>query len=77
MHCRHADRRRIERLARGEASFDRRKTRNAELCRGLSRNGRVAVDYGDKLDCNARLFELAVDAKMVAPEGSRSNDGDA
>ena len=42
-----------------------------------SGDSRVVVDYSGELDGLAHVLQLAVDAKMVAPEGPRSYDGNA
>jgi hypothetical protein len=76
MHRRHTDRRGIERPYRSQTSLDRLESRNAKLSRSLSRNRTVTIDHSSKLNCFAGLFQLTIDAKMVAPEGSRSNNSD-
>ena len=77
MHGGHADRGSIERACCRQTLLDGREAGYAELCCGFGGDGWVAVDDGGKLDRLTCLFELTIDAKMVAPEGSRSNNGDA
>jgi hypothetical protein len=77
MHRRHTDRRRIKSSNRRQTSLNRRKPRNPELLRSLSRNRGVAIDNASKFDRLTRLLEFTIDTKMVAPEGSRSNKGNA
>src|ERR1700733_12217282 len=82
MHGRHTDRRGIERPHRSQTRLDclegwRLESGNAERLRGFGRNSIVAVDYSGKLDRLAGLLQLTIDAKVIAPERSRSNDGDA
>ena len=60
-----------------EAGLDGCEAGYGELLRGVGGDGGVTVDDGDELDGFAGLFEFAVDTKVVAPEGSRSDDGDA
>ena len=74
MFGRHADRCGIERSRRSQAGLNRCEGWNAEFLRSFGSDGSVAVDYSGQLDGFARLLELAIDAKVVAPEGSRAND---
>jgi hypothetical protein len=76
MHRRHTDRRGIKRPRR-QTRLDRLKAGYPKLLRGLRSNARVAVDHTNKLDRQPRLLELTIYAKMVAPEGPCSNNGDA
>jgi hypothetical protein len=75
MYRRHTDRSRIQPANRRQASLDRRKPGNPELCRGISSNRSIAIDHTNQLDSLTRLFKLTIDPKMVPPEGSRSNNG--
>ena len=59
----------------GEGCFDRRKGGDGEFLCGFGCDGGVGVDDGGELDGLAALFEFAVDAKVVAAEGSGSDDG--
>ena len=77
MHRRHADRSSIERTHRRQARLNSLKARHPELSRGFRSDSRVAVHHSSKLNRLPRLFQLAIDAKMIAPEGSRSNHGNA
>ena len=77
MDGRDADRRRVERTDCGETGLDRLEAGNAELCGGFGGDGRVAVDHCGELYLLACLLELAVDAKMIAPECSGSDNGNA
>ena len=76
MHRRHADRRGIERADGCQTSLDRLEGWNVEPLRGFSCNRGVVVDDSRKLDWLACLLEFAIDAKMVAPEGSGSDNSD-
>ena len=71
-----ADRGSVE-LPCGEGGFDGSECVDAEFLPGFLGDVGVAVDDGGKLYGLAALFEFAVDAEMVATEGSGSYDGDA
>ena len=77
MHGWDADRGGVERARCGEALFDGGEGGDAEFCCGFGGGGGVAVDDGGELDGLAGLFEFAVDTEMIAPEGARSDNGDA
>src|SRR5882757_865907 len=77
MHRRHTDRSSVERPYPSQARLDGREARHAELRSSFSRHSRVAVHHRRKHNRLARLLKLTVDAKMIAPEGSRSNHGNA
>ena len=67
----------IERACGGEAGVDGFEGGNVEVQRGFGGDGGIAVDDGCELDRFAGALELAVDAEVVAPEGSRTDNGDA
>ena len=73
----HADGCGIETPGTGKTGLDGFEAGNAELLRSFRHNSRVGINHCGKLDRLARLFQLAIDAKMVAPEGPRPNDSDA
>ena len=77
MYRRHTDRSRIEPPNRRQTSLNRRKARSPEPLRSLSSNSGVAIDHTNQLDSLTRLFKLTINTKMVPPEGSRSNNGNA
>jgi hypothetical protein len=76
MHRRHTDRSSIKRPRR-QTRLDRLEAGYTKPLRGLRSNARVAVDHSNKLDRLPRLLKLTIYAKMVAPEGPCSNNGDA
>ena len=72
-----ADGRGVERACGCEGGFDSAECRDAEFLPGFLGDVGVAVDDGGELYGLAALFKFAIDAKMVATEGSGSDDGDA
>jgi hypothetical protein len=67
----------VEWVRRSEALFDGGEAGDAEFLCGFGGGSGAAVDDGGELDGLAGLFELAIDAEMIAPEGSGSDNGDA
>jgi hypothetical protein len=67
----------MERRDRGQTGFNRLEGGNTELCRGFGCDCGVAIDDCGKLNRLSGLLELTIDAEMIAPEGSRSDDDDA
>src|ERR1700712_2489899 len=67
----------MERRDRLQAGFNRLEGGDTELCRSFCSDRRVAIDDCGELNRLPGLFEFTIDAKMIAPEGSRSDDGDA
>src|ERR1700677_1493866 len=74
MHRRHADRRCVQIAHRRQTRLDAVEASNVKLCRGVGRDSRVAIDYCDQPDVLTGLLKLAIDTKVVAPEGPRSDD---
>lgn len=77
MHRWYTDGRNVKRSRRRETSLDGLEGRDAELLGSFRQDSGVAVHNCGKLDGFARLLQLPIDAKMVSPEGSCSNDSDA
>jgi hypothetical protein len=67
----------VERACGGERCFDGGKTAKIEALNGFGEGGRVGIDNCCKLDRVAGLFELAVDAEMIAAKRSSSDNDDA
>jgi hypothetical protein len=66
----------MERPSR-QAGLYRLEGGNTELCRSFCCDFGVEIDDCGKLNRLSGLLELTIDAEMIAPEGSRSDDGDA
>lgn len=69
-----ADRGRVE-LCGCERRFDGREDGDVEFLCGFGCYGWVNVDQSGELDGLAGLFEFAIDAEVIAAEGSGSDDG--
>lgn len=75
MHGGHGDRGGVEIEIGGEEILHRGIDRDAVLRLRLCGARGVRLESGDKLDACSGILELAVDAEMVAPEGSAACHG--
>ena len=64
----------IQRETGGEQSFHRGEGGNAVFFSGCVRAGRVAIDDGCEFNRGTGRLHLAVDAEVVAAEGSGADD---
>jgi hypothetical protein len=76
MNGRHADRSNIKPADSAQARRDAVEASDTELSGCFRRDSRILIDDRDKLKLVAGILKLAIDAKMIAPEGPSSNNGD-
>ena len=77
MHCGHGDGSCVELEIRFEQIVDRGRDRDAVLRSNFCSTSCIRLKGSHKLDACIGLLQFAIDAKMVAPEGTTAGYGDA
>src|ERR1700743_977619 len=77
MDRRHADGCCVDPPRGSKTSLDGLEAGNAERLCGLGCSAGVGINHCDKLDRFSRMFEFAIDAKMVTPKSPCSDNDNA